>query len=124
VIGAFEVVGHFDPGLKCRLKKDGWYIGGEITGVVAMALLTRGMSAGAEGAALVADAAEAEETFYSVQGTEDVARLMRGGKPWPTGDTGGSLRDAYGQGLYTFASRADADSYMAKEGDTLCGRSQ
>jgi rRNA-processing protein FCF1 len=41
---------HFIPGLKCSLRKDGWYIGGQITSGIALAIATGGTSAAAEGA--------------------------------------------------------------------------
>lgn len=51
-------------------------------------------------------------TFYSVQDPNDVMRLLRGGAPWPTGADHG-LRDIFGQGLYTFATRESADRYLS-----------
>jgi RHS repeat-associated protein len=59
-------------------------------------------------------------TFYSAQGAEDIARLLeRGGVPWPQGALDGSLRDIFGPGLYTWATREQAESYaqaLAKYG--------
>ncbi|MFX0541567.1 SpvB/TcaC N-terminal domain-containing protein [Roseovarius sp. S4756] len=52
-------------------------------------------------------------TFYSVQGPDDVIRLLqRGGAPWPSGTRHGSLADIFGPGLYTFASREAAEQYL------------
>ena len=52
-------------------------------------------------------------SFFSVQGAEDIIRLLqRGGHPWPQGFTNGTLRDIFGQGLYTFASREQATLYL------------
>ena len=54
------------------------------------------------------------QTFFSVQGAEDVARLMEhGGEPWPSGFTHGSLRDIFGPGLYTWETRGQAEAYQA-----------
>lgn len=57
----------------------------------------------------------AVRTFYSVQGPEDSARLLEnGGEPWPSGSgPGGSLRDIFGPGLYTWETQAQAEAYLA-----------
>ena len=53
-------------------------------------------------------------TFFSVQNAEDVARLLeKGGEPWPSGFTNGSLRDIFGPGLYAWETRAQAEAYRA-----------
>lgn len=46
-------------------------------------------------------------SFYSVQGAEDVARLKAGGTPWPTSPTSAH----FGEGLYTWGTRAEAEAY-------------
>jgi RHS repeat-associated protein len=52
-------------------------------------------------------------TFFSVQGPGDVVRLLtRGGHPWPSGFRHNSLSDIFGRGLYTFATRGQAEQYM------------
>jgi hypothetical protein len=45
-----------------------------------------------------------------VQGPEDSVRLLNnGGEPWPSGSgPGGSLRDIFGSGLYTWETQAEA----------------
>ncbi|KMQ61890.1 hypothetical protein ACM40_06085 [Chryseobacterium sp. BLS98] len=47
------------------------------------------------------------KTFYTVQGAEDVARLKSGGIPWPTSPTSAH----FGEGLYTWDTRAEAEAY-------------
>ena len=46
-------------------------------------------------------------SFYTVQNSQDAARLQGGGTPWPSGPT----RAHIGEGAYTFESRASADAY-------------
>jgi hypothetical protein len=48
-------------------------------------------------------------TFYSVQSAEDALRLKNGGMPWPTGPTQAHL----GPGLYSWATKAEAESYLS-----------
>ena len=49
----------------------------------------------------------ASTTFFSVQNSQDTARLLAGGDPWPTDAT----RAALGAGLYAFGSRTEAEAY-------------
>jgi hypothetical protein len=46
--------------------------------------------------------------FYSVQDDKDVLRLISGGKPWPSGMKSANM----GEGLYTWSSKSNADSYL------------
>lgn len=48
-------------------------------------------------------------TFYTVQGEANAGRLLPGGTPWPTAPAKAHL----GEGLYTWGSRSQAESYMA-----------
>jgi RHS repeat-associated protein len=47
-------------------------------------------------------------TFYTIQSEADATRLANGGMPWPTGPT----RAHFGEGLYTWGSKAEADAYL------------
>ncbi|WP_075343641.1 DUF6443 domain-containing protein [Tenacibaculum agarivorans] len=48
--------------------------------------------------------------FYTVQGADDVARLMGDGLPWPNSSTSAHL----GEGVYSWASREAAELYMSR----------
>ncbi|MFI6340630.1 RHS repeat-associated core domain-containing protein, partial [Streptomyces sp. NPDC050535] len=48
--------------------------------------------------------------FYSVQDSENAARLRGDGTPWPTAEN----RGHYGEGVYSWESRADADRYAER----------
>lgn len=51
----------------------------------------------------------AGRTFYTVQGEANAGRLLSGGTPWPTAPAKAHL----GEGLYTWGSRSQAESYMS-----------
>ena len=46
--------------------------------------------------------------FYTVQDSVDAARLLSGGKPWPTA----TARSALGEGVYAWRRRAEAEGYL------------
>ena len=46
--------------------------------------------------------------FFTVQSPADAARLRRGGEPWP----GEMHRAHFGEGVYSWASRSDAERYF------------
>ena len=48
--------------------------------------------------------------FYSVLSSADVARLARGGEPWPTGLQKANM----GPGFYVWETLADAERYRAR----------
>lgn len=48
--------------------------------------------------------------FHTVQGPEDAVRLRRDGTPWPTD----ANRGQYGEGVYSWGSRADAERYLER----------
>ncbi|MFD7796917.1 DUF6531 domain-containing protein [Streptomyces sp. NPDC059759] len=48
--------------------------------------------------------------FYSVQDAENAARLRGDGTPWPAAEN----RGHYGEGVYSWESRADADRYAER----------
>ncbi|MDA6070851.1 hypothetical protein NJT12_14630 [Flavobacterium sp. AC] len=48
-------------------------------------------------------------SFYTVQGVEDVARLLNGGVPFPVGYT----KSFVGEGVYSFGTKADALRYKS-----------
>jgi RHS repeat-associated protein len=50
------------------------------------------------------------KVFYTVQSSDDAARLMEGGNPWPTTDT----RAALGEGIYAWGSKKDALAYLQR----------
>ncbi len=50
------------------------------------------------------------KTFYTVQGIEDAARLRSTGTPWPSGPTSAHL----GEGVYSWATRAEAEAYRTR----------
>lgn len=47
-------------------------------------------------------------SFFTVQGAEDAARLLKGGAPWPTN----AIRGQWGPGVYAWGSKAEANAYM------------
>jgi RHS repeat-associated protein len=53
--------------------------------------------------------AGSSETFYTVQGAQDAARLMEGGIPFPVGAT----KSFVGEGVYSFGTKADALKYKS-----------
>lgn len=48
-------------------------------------------------------------SFYTVQNSDEAARLMGDGLPWPTKDSFSAL----GEGLYTWDNLEDAEKYMS-----------
>ncbi|WP_262701677.1 MULTISPECIES: DUF6531 domain-containing protein [Streptomyces] len=48
--------------------------------------------------------------FHTVQGPEDAVRLRGDGTPWPTE----ANRGQYGEGVYSWGSRADAERYLER----------
>lgn len=48
--------------------------------------------------------------YHTVQDPVDAARLRQGGDPWPTED----IRGQYGEGVYAWENRADAEAYAQR----------
>jgi hypothetical protein len=130
-VGAVESPGHYGQGLGVAIAGDYHILHGGLTGDQAELQMGDRMRVSGTGKALSADAdfvagitvvdggsaliggggrAAAEDAgamFHTVQGAEDAARLRAGGSPWPTG----ASRSSLGQGVYSFGSRAEAESY-------------
>jgi RHS repeat-associated protein len=52
---------------------------------------------------------KASKTFFSVQGESDVARLLSGGAPWPSGVN----KSFVGEGFYAWGTKAEAEAYKS-----------
>jgi hypothetical protein len=65
----------------------------------------------------VALADDAYTTFYTVQDAHDIARLRGTGEPWPTDP----MRSGLGEGVYAWATRSEAEAYLAHRSRTVEG---
>ena len=84
----------------------------DLTEFVATGVIFKSASLAPGGASPGANATGSGSTrsFFTVQSTEDAARLQAGGAPWPTAPTRAHL----GEGAYSFESRSAAEQYQAK----------